>query len=76
MCVVDYAGATGDREDDVQVDLRVRVGHFPEVNMTLLGAYHIHLCGTYKHVAPTALPDASSFEPSGASTLERRLRRG
>ena len=36
MCVVDYAGATGDREDDVQVDLRVRVGHFPEVNMTLL----------------------------------------
>ena len=36
MCVVDYAGATGDREDNMQIDLRVCIGHFPEVNMTLL----------------------------------------
>ena len=31
-----YARASGHREDNVQVDLRVGVGHFAEVNMTLL----------------------------------------
>jgi hypothetical protein len=36
MCVVDYAGATGDREDNMQIDLRVCIGHFAEINMTLL----------------------------------------
>ena len=36
MCVVDYAGATGDREDGVQIDLRVRVGHLAQPCMPLL----------------------------------------
>ena len=31
-----YTRTSGHREDDMQVDLRVRVGHFAEVNMTLL----------------------------------------
>ena len=31
-----YTRTSGYREDNVQVDLRVRVGHFAEVNMTLL----------------------------------------
>ena len=36
MYVVDYAGATGDREDNMQIDLRVCIGHFPQPCMPLL----------------------------------------
>jgi hypothetical protein len=31
-----HTSASGHREDNVQVDLRVGVGHFAEINMTLL----------------------------------------
>ena len=51
-----YARASGHREDNVQVDLRVGVGHFADVNMSLLTELITStFCGSYKHVAPTAL---------------------
>ena len=51
-----YACASGHREDNVQVDLRVGVGHFADVNMSLLTELITStFCGSYKHVAPIAL---------------------
>ena len=36
MYVGNHASATRDREDNMQIDLRVRIGHVAEVNMPLL----------------------------------------
>jgi len=36
MCIGNHASATRNREDNMQIDLRERIGHFAEVNMTLL----------------------------------------
>jgi hypothetical protein len=34
--VGNHASTTRDREDNMQIDLRVRIGHLEKVNMTLL----------------------------------------
>jgi hypothetical protein len=50
-----YARATRDGEDNVQINLRVGVGHFSEFHMALLAELVRRCFGGYKHAAPTAL---------------------
>jgi hypothetical protein len=69
-----YTRASGHREDHVQVDLRVRVSHFEEVNMTLLPELITStFCGGYKHVAPTALTNRVADIPDRHSSADARL---
>ena len=50
-----YACATRDGEDNVQINLRVGVGHLAKPYMTLLAELVTRSFGGYKHAAPTAL---------------------
>jgi len=69
-----YARASGHREDNMQIDLRVRVGHFAGVNMTLLTELiTFTFCGGYKHVAPTALTNRVADIPDRHPSADARL---
>jgi hypothetical protein len=69
-----HARATRDGEDNVQINLRVGVGHFAEVNMTLLTELMTStFCGGYKHVAPTALTNRVADIPDCHPSADARL---
>lgn len=52
-----HPSAARDREDNVEINLRLGVGHFSELHMALLAELSIEaFSGRYKHVAPTVLP--------------------
>ena len=55
MLRANHARATRDGEDNVQINLRVGVGHLAKPYMTLLAELVTRSFGGYKHAAPTAL---------------------
>ena len=72
--VGNHASTTRDREDNMQIDLRVRIGHFAEVNMTLLTELiTFTFCGGYKHAAPTALTNCVASIPDHPSAEVKLL---
>ena len=69
-----YARATRDGEDNVQINLRAGVGHFSEFHMALLAELIIEaFFGRYKHVAPMALTDRVASTPDRHPSAEVKL---
>ena len=69
-----HTSAARDREDNMQIDLRVGVGYVRELCMTLLAELIIEaFFGRYKHVAPMALTDRVASTPDRHPSAEVKL---